>query len=46
MSNIFHQIGDTLEKSMYFKSFFNILTGALLIYIGYVVGKWVGSIVF
>ena len=46
MSNMFHQIGDTLEKSMYFKSCFYILTGALLIYIGYIVGKWVGSVVF
>lgn len=45
MSNMFHQIGDAIERSMYFKSCFYILTGALLIYIGYIVGKWVGSVV-
>ncbi|CUB12804.1 hypothetical protein BN2127_JRS1_04593 [Bacillus cereus] len=38
--------GEIIKNNLYFKSCFYILMGALFIFIGYVIGKWIGSVIF
>ncbi|MDE5056014.1 hypothetical protein NDK25_27875 [Niallia taxi] len=46
MSNVFYQLGDLFEKSIFFKVCINLLLGSGLIFIGYIGGKWIGKLFF
>lgn len=46
VKNLFHQIGDNIEESLFLKTCMIILLIAMILFIGYIIGLWFGSKLF